>query len=207
MKSTRTIALLNFSNASDDKIRTLGQNVFKSLLNNAYFPNPTVDMKILGANVEKYVNSIPVKESRSSELAAVKNQNKAIVVMNLTSLCSYVNAVANGNRVILTTSGFDITPESKAKPAENTTPTEIVIKQGEFIGSVMLSCKAQKSAAAYDVRAKNGTLTWSEPVSSTKSSKIIIKDLIPGHIYEFQMRTLGSGGNSEWSNSISMMVV
>jgi hypothetical protein len=207
MKNTKTIALLNFSNVSDDKTRTIAQNVHRSMLNNAYFPNPMVDMKTFGANVEKYVTSIPTKEMRNSELAAIKNQNKAVVVNDLTVLRNYVNSIANGNRVILTTSGFDITPETKAKPAENTTPTEIKIKQGDFNGSVMLSCKAQKSAAAYDARAKNGTLTWSEPVSSTKSSKIMIKDLIPGHIYEFQMRTLGTAGNSEWSNSISMMVV
>jgi hypothetical protein len=207
MKNSKMIALLNFSGGSDDRIRTLGQNVFKSMSGNAYFAQPTVDMKTLGANLDNYVNSIPTKEVLSSDLAAIKNQYKTILKANLTALCNYVNGIANGNRVILVTSGFDITPETKAKPEDNSVPTNVNVKIGSHKGSMVMSCDAQKSAKTYEARAKNGTDIWSEPISSTKSKTVTLKGLIPGHVYEFQMRTFGTSGSSEWSDTISTMVI
>jgi hypothetical protein len=207
MKTSKHLALLNFTNASDEKVKNVGQSVAAKLAKNPNFPQPTVDIASFLIKVETYVSSIVPKTKSSSDSAAIKNQNKKIVQADLVLLRNYVNAVANGDRVILLTSGFDITPETKLKPAQNSIPLNVVVKPGGFQGTALLSCAAQKSAVIYEVRAKHGEENWSEPVGSTKSTKILIKGLVPGKSYEFQMRTMGSTVYSEWSSSILMIVV
>jgi hypothetical protein len=207
MVKVKPTALLNFTKGSDDKIKNLGQKVLKSLSKNSYFPNPTISMEVFGKNVTDYVASIPERQLANSDNSAIKNGFKAIVIANLTILRAYVNAIAMNDRIMLLTSGFDITPETKPKPASNSVPTNIVAKPGEFRGSAQLSCARQVSAVTYEVRAKTADGLWSEIASSTKSQKVIIKDLIPATLYEFQMRTVGVEKSSEWSNGIYMVVV
>jgi hypothetical protein len=207
MKTTKASALLNFTNASDEKVKDVGQNVALAMFKNSNFPSPPVSIESLSLSLNTYVLSMVPKSKSSSDTAAIKNQNKALFQADLVLIRNYVNAIANGDRVMLLTSGFDITPETKAKPAPNSVPMNMAVKPGEYQGSAQLSCKAQKAAVTYEARAKNGEGNWSEPVGSTKSTKVVIKGLIPAHLYEFQMRTMGNSDYSEWSAGISMIVV
>jgi hypothetical protein len=207
MKTNKASALLNFKIASDDKVKTLSQNVVLQMTKNANFPQPTVNIETFSITVKTYVDSMVPKSKSSSDTAAIKNQNKALVVADLVLLRNYVNAVSNGDRVMLMTSGFDITPENKLKPAPNTIPTNINVKSGNYSGTAQLSCDPQVAAVIYEARAKTGEENWTEPAASTKSKKVILKGLVAGKMYQFQMRTMGNVDYSEWSNSISMMVV
>lgn len=202
----KAIALNDFGNLSDAKLAARADSVSKGMTGNAYFPNPSVILKDLDDQTAAFNAAIPAKGTNSPELAAIKNNLKATVVSTLTSLCAYVNSIALGDRVILLTSGFNISSDVPT-PTDVTKPEQVSVSRGAFDGTAVASCKSQKAAVLYEAQCRTGEGEFGKAFNSTKSNGITCSGLTPGLVYEFQVRACGRNDKkSEWSNGVMMRV-
>jgi hypothetical protein len=176
------------------------------------FNKPPVDLATYAAAISDYEQSIPpaLDGGKTAIEKKKKLRNAAIKMYKL--LAHYVEVNCNDDLSTFLLSGF----QAKTSIRISTPPTSESIRkveQGVHSGQVNVKLMKKKNAASYELRwapvpPGGGPISWTnqQPITIVKTAKTI-DGLTPGTTYAFQVRALLDTGFTEWSDSVTMMVI
>ena len=143
MNTKPNVALRDFKRFSEAKILAFSDAVIAALSKNDNFPTAATLLAELVTAQQVYSTALSSAKDGGRVQAAEKNVAKAAVIAVLDQLCSLVTFVADGNRVKLLSSGFDISKEIAVpvviEPAKN-----VIINYGASSGEMHVVVKGAK---------------------------------------------------------------
>jgi hypothetical protein len=136
-----------YNRSSDSNLLTLGTRVAQNMKGNANFPNPTPAQATLETACQDFQSALTLAGRNDRTLSSAKNDKKAALVGLLSELAEYVTTVANGNKTILLSSGFDITGVKSNSPGLQ--PIDALAVEVGPTGEAITSVKKVTGARAY----------------------------------------------------------
>jgi hypothetical protein len=94
---------------SDSNLIKLGNRVAQNMKGNVNFPNPTPAQAVIETACQNFQSALNLAGRNDRTLSSAKNDKKAALIGLLIELAKYVTSVANGDKTILLSSGFDVT--------------------------------------------------------------------------------------------------
>ena len=113
---------------NEHEIESLCQRVKEKMEENkSVFQTPPEALAVLGTKLPLFRASLANAQSRDKEQVALKNQLKAEMQAALEELAEYVELTCNGNRVLMLSSGFDVTEEQTSAKATSIELMEVIL--------------------------------------------------------------------------------
>ena len=206
-------ALTNYRRLAPEAVFITSEAILAHFDNN---PNLTgaqplpVDLAILKAANAQLSAKIAAAAEGGKTAVAEKHHQKDVVVDLLEQLAHYVEANFKGDMTTFLSFGFTpkATTKKKAPPVSESIRKVV---PGPNSGEMELTLMHFPDAASYVIQwaqVVNGvTGSWtSRPVYSTKPP-VLITGLTPGMTYVFQARAVLKDGYSDWSESVTRIVV
>jgi len=196
---------LGFRKLNDQQFATLAGAVVKGMTGNKAFANLPVDLQVVETALEEYNASLAANVQGGTAATAAKNNKRDVLTGLLEKLGHYVGTHCNNDREILLSSGFTaVAPRAGTslpeKPSigsvDNGNTTQLVVRAGKVPRARFYELRS----AAVDPK---GTLSpWQDSGFFSKTRSMVVSNLTPGTNYAFQVRALGAGGFSDWSDPI-----
>ncbi len=180
MTNRVNVALKSFMGFSEAKVLAFSDAIIKALTGNANFPTAAPILATLVTLQATYAEALSISKDGNRMQAAEKNVAKLAVLDALRELCSLVNFTAAGNRVMLLSSGFDISKDITnpvvIEPAKN-----VIVTYGANSGEMDVAVKGVKGHKGlvfeYSVATENNILaedaTWISRPSSTTQCTLV----------------------------------
>ena len=197
---------LNFVRAKPGDLISRANGVYLGLKDNPHFPNLPFDISELRVAIDTYTASHVEAMDGGKRAIAQSKHDRDLLVHNLRTLAHYVEANCRGNMEIFRLSGFDPAPTGRLIPPPFS-HTIRSIKPGRNSGSMIVKLVADREAFHYRLRyaAVNTADEWTViNVINTRPASLI-KDLIPGVTYAFQVSALHENAYTDWSDSVTML--
>jgi hypothetical protein len=187
---------------ADDPALTLGNVVITALTGNAHIPSPQPTLVQLQAAWDDYNNSLAKARYGSRNDRSQKNADKEALITLLRAECDYVNMIANGDEVTLSSTGFAL---SKEREPQILGIPEAKVEAGENSGELILSTPAVNGAVSYkhQYTADPNLAVWSEKTTSRATCPI--GSLQPGTLYSLRIVAIGTNDQVTVSNVITKM--
>lgn len=197
----------NFAALSDGNLESKTHSIISSMTGNAHFPTPVPALADVTAAATAYTAALVKAGTGNRSDVADKNAKRLVLIGLLTSLGSYVTFMANGDAVLLLTSGFDISKDRQ--PVVITKPEIVRIENGQVSGELLLNVKAVKGAQSYlHEYTSDATLAPASWVSTTSTTaKGVLTNLQPGTVYYCRVAAIGANNQLLYSDPVSRMVV
>jgi hypothetical protein len=204
MKTNRLTT--GFISLTDANFETKAESIFNSMNGNPNFPSPVPAMGTVEDAVQAYSTALTAAQSRDKNDVAVKNQKRGELTVLLIQLASSVMAVANGDKTMLISSGFDLAKEGETTPLQK--PENIQVVEGINPGELIVSVRAVKGARSYVHQYTQDPVTaesqWVQ--SYTTTSKYTFKNLDASKKYWCRVAAVGAFDQLVISDSISRIV-
>jgi len=197
--------LNNRRKTRQNDLAALSRCVVDKMVNNPAFPNPPAALDKLKKINPEYQSSLARAMGRDKEAVAIKDNNKKIVLNLLDELATYVTAICKGDKALLLSSGFDITPEGG--PGLELTIGKLDVILGES-GEVTMRIKNATGAVAfifeYTTEPPGPYTIWLSRGSSLRSHTI--KGLTSSKQYWFRGVAIGRGESLAYSTVVMRVI-
>jgi hypothetical protein len=192
-----------FEALSDADFETLAKSILQSMDGNGNFPSPVPALSIILTAVTDYSSALVTAQGRDKNAVAVKNSSRDTLTALLVQLASSVTTTANGDRVILVSSGFRLGKDGDTTPLEKPKSIALTdgINQGELISKVPFVEGAKSYGHQFTTDISAPAVQWKEKIST--SSKYVFTGLVPGQKYWVQVAAYGSFNQVVYSDVIS----
>ena len=187
-------------------------NVYRSLLNNAHFLKPFLDLTLFKTKIDEYAAAIAATMTRSSLAYAQRDALREDLMKMLLQLIGYVEHKCDNDPAILATSGLEALPSAHTPPQPLEKPGIRKVGHGAVsakFGFLWLPPSLRK-IVRYDIRYAPidaeglPTTEWNVKVAASSTEiPVSIQNLKPGTLYAFQLRTFGKIGESDWSDPVT----
>lgn len=205
MKQNKLI--LDYSKFSDADLNLKSKTVVVNMTGNMSFPDTKPTIAEFTTLQNAYNEALEKTNSKDRQLIAVKNQNKLALVAAMRQLAMNVDAIANGDKVLLLSSGFDLAANNE-NPATLGVPTDFKIMDGVNSGELRFSCKKAANAVSY-----NFEYVDEEPTDQTQwiivpstSREITVRGLRSGMRVYGRIKAIGRKGQQANSEVLSRLV-
>jgi hypothetical protein len=179
---------------------------------NPKYSNPPVDMVSFKAGIDTLSTTIGAALDGGKNAIAARDKARADVTVMFRLLGHYVEVACKDDMDAFLSSGFVAAiPRQKSTAQPVAIPSITAVDQGST-GQLVVTIKPVAKARNYDLRyapaAPAGTvINWTTVTVATAKPAPIVNNLIPGTIYTFQVRAFGKLGYSDWSSTVSRMVI
>src|SRR6476660_4728496 len=95
----------------DQPALTLGSTAVAAITGNTYFPTPSPTLAAVQTAISTYTESLAKAQYGGREDKAQKNADKKALLVLLRDLADYVNGIAKGDLVILSTCGLPLSKD------------------------------------------------------------------------------------------------
>jgi hypothetical protein len=209
-------AVKAFARMTGEVLLSTSANVYDGIFNNPNFtapqaPAPPVDSATLKSANDSLATANAAALDGGKKALAQKAHAKGVVMKLLEQLAVYVQANCRDDMTLFLSSGF--TAVSSAKTVSPPASDSIrKIEPGDVSGQMRITLMKYPGAVSYEVRwapapAGGDPGTWTnQPVAYLRPATTI-SGLIPGTTYQFQVRAVIKAGYSDWSDSVTRMVV
>ena len=196
----------NFSRYTDSDLETKAGAILQSMTGNPNFPSPIPTLAELQTALTNYSNALVNAADLGKLNVATKNQCRQTLELLLGQLGMYVMYIANGNAVILTSSGYSLAKEPEPIALEN--PGSITLSNGITSGQLVATVKSVPGAKGYLHQITPDPMTPQSQWVSTAStrSKKVYNDLQPGQKYWVRIVAVGTEEQLAYSPESSMYV-
>jgi hypothetical protein len=137
-------AVLDFVKLSEAPKVLFYRQVIDQMSGNSYFPTPDVPMTEAVAAVDALEAAISASTNGGHATTVAMYAQSAVTENIFRTLVAYVNRIADGNEVIITSSGF----HESSQPVMTPKPV-LSVTDGNNSGGVKLVAKAIEKAGAY----------------------------------------------------------
>ncbi len=196
--------LLAFAKDTDHGLAETAGAIITNMSGNPAFPSPPVTMAALTTARDEFLRAVALQPEGGKRATAEKKEKRAALVRLMRPLTTYVQTVSDNHLPTLLTSGFQAASNNSAQ-SQLEKPIILGLLNGHS-GEIIARVKMVPNARCYETRvalvSPDGTLgPWQSGGHSTTSRSIRINNLIPGGLYEIQIRAIGgSTGTSDWSD-------
>lgn len=197
------ILLLGFTRYTDQGLLVKTNFIISNMTGNPLYPDADTRLTDVETTVGGLV-SILGKKGQVLNYAALKKEKRNVLIAALKVLGAYVRDKYPGNVANWQTSGYDVqTFDSTTQvPAA---PTNLKGKDGTLKGEVLLSFDKMKYAVYYEGR--HWQVGDNPPAdmttTGTSCKKMLFQALKSLTEYNFQVRSRGTKGVSEWSQVLT----
>jgi len=194
----------------DYSLSTLAGRTLTAMTGNESFPDPRPDMDAYALLVNDYRAKHQVTSNGGSRLEKeAKDNAKAAVAQAMKELAFYVNTVANGNREILASSGFELVSGRQPSTIPGI-PANIRLLDGRVSGEMRMMFSSLRAAWEYEYCYAtsldgDGTPDWGEIIRTTNSRLNYINSLTPGERVYARVRARNNKGAGDWSEPVSLI--
>jgi hypothetical protein len=179
-----------------------GTTVSNKLENNSYFTTLPFPITRLKTEVTAFITAVANAAQGGTQLTAVKNAERDVVLESLRVLAAYVQSAGQNSLEIILSSGFEVNKTDRTRrPLTKPAITNI----DNFASTqLMIGMTPIANARSYEVRTRVGSGDWKNAGIYTKARNVLIGDLTPGATYDVQSRAVGgTTGYSDWSDPVS----
>ena len=195
---------LGFARLPDSELSAFSETVVTKMTNNPGYVTPLVPLPDLTAGKNTFDAAIVAAAQGGTQLTAAKNAARAALIELLRAQAAYVQSLAQYDQTLLLSSGFwNTSTERTRKPL----PKPAITNIDNFASTqLLLKVSPLDNARAYEARVRVGTQPWQNVGVFTKARGMLLPDLIPGTMYDIQVRGVGGSlGYSDWSDPVSRM--
>ncbi len=198
--------LLSFARFPDDNLITFANEILKLLYKAVGYPAIPMTAVDLLAIITRFTDAKALQSSGGTAATAEKDKQRAALVVALKSLAAFVQEHCNNDMAKLLSTGFHAVSQNRARyPLSK--PMILRIVPG-MTGEALVTTSTEKISRGCELRvAEVGddgapgefrTLPF-----STSSRNILVRDLEPGKLYAYQVRTVGGSTTySDWSDLV-----
>ena len=205
MNVTRRI-LKNFRKFTDSKLLTFAQNVLTCTSASQVLANPTPTMAVLSDAIINYSTLLGLAVNKDRIQVSLKNEARNTLLDLLDQLLDFVTLTAQGDEVVLTSSGFDL--NNFPVSAKVKTPTNFELSDTGNPGEVRSSCDGQEAGKSFVHEISVDPITeetiWDSRTLTIRSN--VFEGLTKGKTYWFRIAVIGTNGQRMYSNSLSRIV-
>jgi hypothetical protein len=205
MKESKIVTA--FVRASDANLNTKAQFILTSMTGNTNFTTPTPTLAAITTARTNFDTALTVAQTRDLNKIAAKNDKRQILVGLLKQLVNYVELIANGNRTVLLSSGFDLAKDGSEMPILGDI-INFTLKDGMAQGSVVSECNGVANVVSYihgyTADPYSAASVWTEEFSTSASFTHI--NLQSGQKYWFRIKAMGRNGQFAISNAVPRLV-
>jgi hypothetical protein len=197
--------LLAFAKDTDHGLAETAGAVITNMTGNPAFPSPPVTMAALTAARDEFSRAVAAQPMGGTLATAEKKEKRATLISLLRQLAAYVQQVSDNDLPTLLSSGFHTASNNSAQ-SQLEKPIVMDLLNG-YSGEIIARVKAVANARCYETRVApvapaGGLGPWQSGGHFTNSRSIRIGGLVPGGLYEIQIRAIGgSTGYSDWSDA------
>ena len=105
--------LQGYKKQSDADFAQLANRVITKMENEPLLPNPPEELKALREQLPNFQTAMVHASGRGRDNVAIKNSIRTEMEKLVKELANYVTRIANGDRIVLLSSGFDISGTKK----------------------------------------------------------------------------------------------
>lgn len=212
-KTPKLVIIHQFTKTKTTDLLSRGYTVCTDMTTEAgIFTTPPVPITTVKQNLDTLQISAAAALNGSKKDMKQRDKDRHVVEDDLTLLAAYVLKIAGGDAAIVTKSGFELAPPRKhSTPQPLQQATMASVEQG-LTGQLLGSFNAVPKAHSYNVRwvlLVNGVPAGDWTTVSVTSTKhpVTVSGLKPGSVYAFQVQALGKAGTTDWSDSVTRMVI
>ena len=148
MKKYSRKVVKSFKQLADAALLAFARNVVASVAGAAdSFPDPRPALAAISAEIDNYANLLQLSAGEGKVHIALKNQSKQTLRQLLSQLADYVNMLAQGNEVVMSKSGYDVS--KMPEPIIMRAPERLVLRDGSNSGELVLKFKRVTGALSY----------------------------------------------------------
>ena len=208
-----TKAVIDFSGYTAAELGPIAHTIHdKMLANVATFATPTIPMATLATQADDYDTKLSARASRSSTDVLAFNAARDLLEKTLGILGGYVNAIAQGDPVIVNKSGFPSYPTTRTPDTSPpAAPTDLRLKHGDLPGDLVARYKPDRQNSTNEVQANTGDPN-NEADWHTKGlfqgGTAEMTGFTPGTVAWIRVRTVGlKGVMGAWSDPAQIRVL
>jgi len=210
MKLTKTPieAVVGFTKLAPGDLLQAATAIYTGTNGNPAFPNPTVDMAVLKADIDNFSSAITASLDGGKKALAERNRLAEVLIKALRHLGKYVEINSKDDMKTFLSSGFQA--KSVGRPGPSSLSESIrSVKQGPNSGQLLVSIAAVPGAHSYEVRwgvmGTGGALpgAWTSQAAGKTRPPALITGLTPGTNYAIQVRALTNSGYTDWSDPVA----
>jgi hypothetical protein len=197
-----------FAELSDANLEAKAQFIITKMTDNANFPTPSPTLLEMNGTLSAFTAAATAANTGDKVSILDRDQKKETLVDLLHELSLYVMFIAKGDKVILASSGFNLSKDREPAPPI-TKPSNLVIStDGLNAGEAMVKFKRVKQSRSYlyeytsDVQLSESA--WSS-LNDTRS-KLLIGGLESSKRYWFRITALGTGNQAITSDVVSKVI-
>jgi Fibronectin type III domain len=196
--------LRDFYKYNGQNLGTFGGNVATSI-DPTLYPNLPFDPKTLSAMSADLITKQGATLTGGTPATAARNKSFDTFADALNADANVVENVVGTNLEMLLATGF--LPVSTNRASSPLDDTDIVSLQNNGTTQALLDLLPVRNARSYQLQiSTDGGKTWTEAGISTRATRIMLPNLIPGTTYSVRARAIGgSTGASAWTAPRSIM--
>lgn len=195
-----------FSRLSDGDFDIKAQSIYFSMLNNEHFPTTIPAITEVESAVTAFKDALTAAQSRGKNEVAFKNQCRKVLTDALKQLANSVMATANGDLVMLVSSGFDLSKKGENMVLEK--PESIQLFDGKNPGELVVKVPGIRGARTYNFQYTADPVTensvWQQELST--SCRHTIRKLDSAKRYWCRVAVVGPFGQMVYSDANSRIV-
>lgn len=205
---SRCKALSNFTHLSDANFSVKINLIQSELRNNAYFQQMYPSYHELEQAVSNFNIAFTNSASRSKESISIKNTQRQGLTNLLGRIASSINAIAGGNRDMLSTTGFSLTSDTPVDKKLGQVTGFSIDTEG-LKGTMITKCDVVKNVVNYLHQYTKGDgitdAVWTSV--SLRTTKNTFVGLESGVYYTFRICAVGGDNVQNVSNPISSFIL
>jgi hypothetical protein len=192
---------LGFSHYTDEALDAKINLIRENMTDNANYTNTGTKVTDLTDEQATY-SVIKGKKGTALNFEELRKDGRVALIDVLVVLGEYARDKYPGDVTIWKTTGFTI-QEFNTVSQEPNSPTGAKGKDGKNFNTVLIRYKAAEFATGYEGRVwKKGTPTPDGITMSKKGLKMLFINLEQGIPYNFQIRSVGTKGISDWGTIV-----
>ena len=123
-------------------------------------------------------------------------------------LFSNINAIANGDDVVLASCGFPLRSTNRTPIGPLPAPASPTMAQGPTTGTLRASVPGVYGSYLYTARLALASApnTYIQTVQQT-GTRFLFEGLTPGEVYNVEVNAIGAAGASDWSDDGTLRVI
>ncbi len=168
---------------------------------------PDAELPPVEAALDKFIGTIAARPEGGRAATAAKKSARAALVSLLRTLASYVQVACNGSYENLLLSGFPTQKSTRTTIGVLPAPSNLTVELGTRSGELDANVNPVTGAAIYNWQLTAAGQTAPIQTAQTTAASNTFDGLTPGVVYAVSCNVVGSAGPSDWSDSISQMVV
>jgi hypothetical protein len=197
---------LSFDKYSYGSFETKSQSIVLAMTKHPVFTNPTPTIAELLEVIALYSDALTVAEDGGRIPVAEKKKRRQDLEAMLRKLGAYVMMIADGDRTLLISSGFDV--EKERETSVFNAPDSVKLTSGLLSGEVQVRATGAKGVKSYTHEYTTDPLTaesvWVHEINTRGTHTF--SGLEPAKKYWFRTGSIGSGGIKSYSKEVLWIV-